>query len=134
MFSEELNNVLDSYRTTFSGRRKTFGQKDFKIGGRKYQLNFWFNDPHYGCQLTLSTLYDEETYQICRMLEINFRPEDTRICFWRKYYPKGRFPGPSSGTLLKMMSESNIKEHMSWDLEMFEEFINNLKIFLIEQL
>ena len=126
----ELMNVLDSYRSSFSGRRKTFGHKEVKIGGREYDLNFWFNDPHFGRQILLSTLYDKETHKITKMLEIDFTPEYNLIRYMEHYYSKDSLPDSSTSYILN--SYDLIKVHMSWDSKEFNEFIDNLKLFLVE--
>lgn len=126
----ELMNVLDSYRSSFSGRRKTFAHKEVKIGGREYDLNFWFNDPHFGRQILLSTLYDKETHKTTKMLEIDFRPEYNLIRYMEQYYSKDSLPDSSTSYILN--SYDLIKEVMSWDSKEFNEFIDNLKLFLIE--
>ena len=131
MFSKELNNVLDSYRATFSGRQIVQFWKKFKIGGREYSFSLWFNHPHFGSNITVSSRsYGKKQF---RLLEISFRPENKfDISYHSQYYPG--YGIPCSMTELKLGTDDHIMNCLEWNSEMLENFISQLKLFLIEQL
>ena len=123
---KELLNVLDLYRGSFSGRRNYINGKNIKIGGRNYTLNLYYGCFLEGCRL----ICFREYVNIYNCLDISLEPHKTVIKRIKTAYLEC---GPSTSSL-KMLNEDHIMKYMDWTKEMMKEFIDNLKLFLIEQI
>ena len=121
---KELLDILDLYRGSFSGRRNYINGKNIKIGGRNYTLNLYYGCFQEGCKL----ICFRENGKTYNCLDIRFEPHKTIIkCIKTAYLECG----PSTGSL-KMLNEDHIMKYMDWTKEMMKEYIDHLKLFIVE--
>ena len=121
---KELLDILDLYRGSFSGRRNYINGKNIKIGGRNYTLNLYYGCFREGCRL----ICFRENGKTYNCLDIRFEPHKTVIkCIKTAYLECG-----SSRGSLKMLNEYHIMKYMDWTKEMMKEYIDHLKLFIVE--
>ena len=131
MLLDELHRVLNLYRVNFVGRKNYYNGKEIKIGGRKYSLLLRF-----GCYKEGSYIYLNEWcpnnagHYFENNLDMLFYPNETII----KYVHISLSNLGHSRYTLKMMEDKHIYQYLNWNSEMLNNFINQLKLFLVESI
>ena len=126
MLFDELNTVIDSYRSTLTGRRKIYKFYRFiEIGGRRYFIGMIFNHHKEGNVIFAETVCSDFLF---KTLEISIQPFKNSIKYQQKYYTH---VGPSTSYLF-MRNDDHIMKYLDWTPEMLKYFIDQLKLFLVE--
>lgn len=126
MLINELNDVANSYRSLFTGRRNSFVKDSMiKIGGRSYYLNMAFNHHKYGNFISIEGRYQDNLF---KTLEMQIQPSKNVLKYHSLCYTAS---GPSRSYLF-MRTDSHIYTYLIWTPEMLKNYIDQLKLLLVK--